>query len=114
MKLEENPLGILTDDIDKAKSNSVQIHHNRLESHYERNTGNISDVTPKTGQFMSMVSDMIDFSKMELLRLIWMTSTKPIGARQELYRFSTPASLWCSGNLMERLKSLKYSANPTC
>jgi hypothetical protein len=63
MKLKENPLGMLTDDINKAKSDAVEIHHNRLESHYERNTGNISDVTPKTGQFMSMVSDMIDVSK---------------------------------------------------
>jgi myosin-crossreactive antigen len=63
MKLEENPLGMSTDDFDRAKSNAVQIHYNRLESHYERNTGNRSDVTPKTGQFMSMVSDMIDVSK---------------------------------------------------
>jgi hypothetical protein len=63
MKLEENPLGMSTDDINKAKSNAVQIHHNQLESHYKRNTGNRSDATPKTGQFMSMVSNMIDVSK---------------------------------------------------
>jgi hypothetical protein len=56
MKLEDNPLGMSTDDIDKVKSDAVQIHHNQLESHYERkNTGNRSDATPKTGQFMSMV-----------------------------------------------------------
>jgi hypothetical protein len=63
MKLEENPLGMSTDDIDKAKSISVQIHYNQLESHYERNAGNRSDATPKTGQFLSMVSNMIDVSK---------------------------------------------------
>jgi hypothetical protein len=63
MTLDENPLGLSTDDIGEAKSNAVQIHNSALENHYKTDISKRSDVIPRTGQFMNIVSNIVNVSK---------------------------------------------------
>jgi hypothetical protein len=63
MKLDKSPLGLSTDNIGKAKSSAVQIHYSALENHYKMDISKRSAATPRTGQFMNIVSDMVNVSK---------------------------------------------------